>query len=267
MDECLPLDSLDATTLQTLLTQERTRRQDLEQEVLRLKAGPARQNEVLASGQARVLLIAAAHAGSIGLRTIIKDSTRLRLVAEIPHGSAATQAVRAYHLDHIVVATDGITDTTIHLLHELRAVRPDVPLIVCSNESDGSELAAVLAVPVEGLLAWADVTSPVVHETRALIERGLSVVSMSVRSALTGAPSAGEEMSQLSATDYMLLRCLEDELTPSEMAKRLHRDQRSLLRLRRKLEGKLDVHSLYKLGKRVQELSLSSDAKMSELDR
>ena len=47
MDECLPLGSLDAATLQTLLTQERTRRQELEQEMLRLKAGLARQNEVI----------------------------------------------------------------------------------------------------------------------------------------------------------------------------------------------------------------------------
>jgi len=47
MDGCLPLGSLDASTLQTLLTQERTRRQELEQEVLRLRAGVARQNEVI----------------------------------------------------------------------------------------------------------------------------------------------------------------------------------------------------------------------------
>ncbi len=47
MDECLPLGSLDAATLQKLLTQERTRRQELEQEVLRLRAGVARQNEVI----------------------------------------------------------------------------------------------------------------------------------------------------------------------------------------------------------------------------
>ncbi len=47
MDECLPLGSLEAATLQTLLTQERTGRQELEQEVLRLQAGLARQNEVI----------------------------------------------------------------------------------------------------------------------------------------------------------------------------------------------------------------------------
>ncbi len=47
MDECLPLGSLDASTLQKLLTQERTRRQELEQEVLRLQAGLARQNEAI----------------------------------------------------------------------------------------------------------------------------------------------------------------------------------------------------------------------------
>lgn len=45
MDECLPLGSLDASTLRMLLTQERTRREELEQEVLRLQAGLARQNE------------------------------------------------------------------------------------------------------------------------------------------------------------------------------------------------------------------------------
>ncbi len=47
MDECLPIGSLDASTLQKLLTQERTRRQELEREVPQLRAGLARQNEVI----------------------------------------------------------------------------------------------------------------------------------------------------------------------------------------------------------------------------
>jgi hypothetical protein len=47
MDECLPLGSLDASTLRMLLTQERTHRVELEQEVLRLQAGLARQNEII----------------------------------------------------------------------------------------------------------------------------------------------------------------------------------------------------------------------------
>src|SRR5947209_18113077 len=47
MDECLPLDSLDASTLRMLLTQERTRREELEEEVARLRAGLARQNQVI----------------------------------------------------------------------------------------------------------------------------------------------------------------------------------------------------------------------------
>jgi transposase len=47
MDECLPLDSLDASTLRLLLTQVRSRREDLEQEVARLRAGLARQNQII----------------------------------------------------------------------------------------------------------------------------------------------------------------------------------------------------------------------------
>ncbi len=47
MDECLPLDSMDVTTLRMLLTQERTRREALEQEVARLRSGLARQNQVI----------------------------------------------------------------------------------------------------------------------------------------------------------------------------------------------------------------------------
>jgi transposase len=47
MDECLPLGSMDAATLQMLLTQERARREALEQEVARLRAGLARQNQLI----------------------------------------------------------------------------------------------------------------------------------------------------------------------------------------------------------------------------
>jgi transposase len=45
MDECLPLGSLDASTLRMLLEQERRKRDKLTQEVARLQAGLARQNE------------------------------------------------------------------------------------------------------------------------------------------------------------------------------------------------------------------------------
>jgi septal ring factor EnvC (AmiA/AmiB activator) len=47
MDECLPLGSLDASTLRMLLEKERERRTELEREVARLQAGLARQNEVI----------------------------------------------------------------------------------------------------------------------------------------------------------------------------------------------------------------------------
>jgi transposase len=47
MDECLPLGSLDASTLRMLLEKERDRRTEREQEVARLQAGLARQNEVI----------------------------------------------------------------------------------------------------------------------------------------------------------------------------------------------------------------------------
>jgi transposase len=44
MDDCLPLESFSVATLRSLLTQERSRRQELEQEVARLQAALARQN-------------------------------------------------------------------------------------------------------------------------------------------------------------------------------------------------------------------------------
>lgn len=47
MDECLPLDSSNPTTLRMLLEKERDHRADLEQEVARLRAAIARQNEIV----------------------------------------------------------------------------------------------------------------------------------------------------------------------------------------------------------------------------
>jgi transposase len=47
MDERLPLESFTAASLRSLLTQERARRQELEQEVARLRAGLARQNKII----------------------------------------------------------------------------------------------------------------------------------------------------------------------------------------------------------------------------
>jgi transposase len=47
MDDHLRLESLSAATLRMLLVQERAHRQELEQEVARLRAGLARQNEVI----------------------------------------------------------------------------------------------------------------------------------------------------------------------------------------------------------------------------
>jgi len=47
MDECLPFGSLDASTLRMLLERERSRTQELEQEVRRLRAALARQNQAI----------------------------------------------------------------------------------------------------------------------------------------------------------------------------------------------------------------------------
>ena len=47
MDDHLRLESLSAAALRTLLAQERARRQELEQEVARLRAALARQNEAI----------------------------------------------------------------------------------------------------------------------------------------------------------------------------------------------------------------------------
>jgi hypothetical protein len=49
MDERLPLGSLDASTLRMLLEQERAKREELTQDVARLRAGLARQNERIAA--------------------------------------------------------------------------------------------------------------------------------------------------------------------------------------------------------------------------
>jgi len=47
MDERLPLGPLDATTLRMLLEKERAHQSELEQEVVRLRAAVARQNDVI----------------------------------------------------------------------------------------------------------------------------------------------------------------------------------------------------------------------------
>jgi ribosomal protein S27AE len=64
MDECLPLGSLDASTLRMLLEKERSRTAELEREVWRLQAALARQNEVI-------------------LRLEQRDAERQREVAEL----------------------------------------------------------------------------------------------------------------------------------------------------------------------------------------
>jgi len=53
MDDCLSPESLSEAALRTLLTRERAHRQDLEQEVVRLQAGLARQNAVMIQLQQR----------------------------------------------------------------------------------------------------------------------------------------------------------------------------------------------------------------------
>jgi hypothetical protein len=57
MNECLPLGSLDASTPCMRLTQERSRRAELEQEVARLQAGLARQNETILGLERRAVTL------------------------------------------------------------------------------------------------------------------------------------------------------------------------------------------------------------------
>jgi hypothetical protein len=74
MDERLPLGSLDATTLRMLLEKERTRTQELEQEVAHLQAALAQSSD----GQARIRCLTLATRASQHASTIGSDNRKLR---------------------------------------------------------------------------------------------------------------------------------------------------------------------------------------------
>jgi hypothetical protein len=65
---------------------------------------------------ASVVLVGAGHVASTGLRTVVRESGSLRLIAEVLPGPNAVSAAKQCQPEHILVAACGVTDEVVTLL-------------------------------------------------------------------------------------------------------------------------------------------------------
>jgi DNA-binding NarL/FixJ family response regulator len=102
--------------------------------------------------RASILLVGAAHVASTGLRTVVRESGSLRLVAEVSAGPNAVSAAKQWQPDHILVAADGMTDEIITVKQQLRRTSPGSTMVVCTDRFRPDVLLAAGQIPVEAIL-------------------------------------------------------------------------------------------------------------------
>jgi DNA-binding NarL/FixJ family response regulator len=193
------------------------------------------------------------------LRTTIRESQDLRLVAEEASGPAAVSTARQGHPDHILFAADGVSETGIALLGELRKASPQSRITVCTDQLDHEMLTAVEQVPVDGILAWTDVTVETVHATLAATGQGVRATSAPVLDALLHPIPETGDIPALTETERAVFRCHEEGLDTAAIAKELHLDKRRVQRAWKAFRDKLGAGDDYELGKIVRARRLRPD--------
>jgi DNA-binding NarL/FixJ family response regulator len=120
-------------------------------------------------------------------------------------------------------------------------------------------LTAVERVPVDGILAWTDVTVETVHATLAATGQGVRATSAPVLDALLHPLAAMGEIPPLTETERAVFGCREEGLDTAAIARKLHLNKRRVQRAWEAFRGKLGAADDYQAGKIVQARELHPD--------
>lgn len=204
------------------------------------------------------LLVVGSHIGAAGVQSLLIDLPAIRLVAYQRQGPAAVRAAEQHKPSIILVGSDGVSEDVIVLLRQLRTASPESKIIVFSDEVERERLSSLWSVPIDGCLAWAEVTPENLQAGVDLAVGGARFLSAATFDLLLMSPLEGTETTALlSEFERMVIRGFDTMLNERQIAEAEHVSVRTVERSVHALGERLGVRTAYWIGRLVERHHLS----------
>lgn len=216
------------------------------------------ENETRPMQRKTVLLVRSGHAaGAAGLHGILMGMPDVRIVAEVHDAERALAATRTYHQSHTVVGATEIDQACHDWLMELKHAGSQAKLVICTDWLDQEMQRKVGRIPIDGYLAWRNVSAENLRRGMEMAEEGIRFGSGAAVDSLVAEEASGErEHIELTARERDLLRRLVAGQTEKEIARDLNLTVKTTERLIASIKHRLDAPTLCAVGARAVALGL-----------
>jgi len=217
-----------------------------------------RENETRPTQRKTVLLVRSGHAaGAAGLHGILMGMPDVRIVAVVSDAKEAMAATRTYQPAHTLVGATEIDQACHDWLVELKHAGSQAKLIICTDSFEREMERKVGRIPIDGYLAWRDVSAENLRRGMEMAEEGIRFASDAAVDSLVAEEATGErEHIELTARECDLLRRLVAGQTEKEVAPDLNLGVKTVERLIANIKHRLDAPTLCAIGARAVALGL-----------
>jgi len=183
-----------------------------------------------------------------GLKRLIGTEPGLVVCAEAEGVREARQAIRE-HAPDVVVADVSLKDGDgIHLVKDIRAHYPDLPVLVLSMHDESVYAERLLAAGANGYIMKDAASDQFIRALRRVLEGGV-YVSDALAPRLAGrrtvaAPTDDRQpISRLSNRELQILQMIGRGLSSRQIAETLHLSVKTVEAHRQRIKGKLELAS------------------------
>jgi DNA-binding NarL/FixJ family response regulator len=200
------------------------------------------------TGKARVLLVDDHPIVRQGLGQLINEEPDLAIVAEAEDFPQALAAVDASQPDVAIVDISLKDRSGIELIKEIRAKRPELPILVLSMHDESLHAERVLRAGAKGYIMKQEATEQVMNAIRRVLrgEVYLSdrMASRMVNRLVTGPQNAGgSPIERLSDREFEVFQMIGNGVGPSEIAEKLGLSVKTVETHRERIKEKLNLAS------------------------
>lgn len=200
------------------------------------------------SRAARVLIIDGHPVVREGLRRIIEQENDLVVCAEADTARGARIAIQETD-PHVIIAEISLTQGDgIKLVREVRAHYPQLPILMLSMHDEAIYAERMLSVGANGYIPKKATREEILRSLRRVIDGGICVSEVVASNMIRRAFARGRHLSadpvdRLTNRELEVLHLIGKGLSTREIAHLLHLSVKTIESHRRRIKGKINLHS------------------------
>ena len=192
-----------------------------------------------------------------GLKQILAETEDIRTEGEVDSGAGVLREVRAKKYDMVLLDITLPDQNGLEVLGQLRAVRPNLPVLMLSVHPEEQYAVRALKTGAAGYLTKDSAPEEMVAAIRK-VYRGGKYVSAALAERLVGllGKQEGAPHESLSEREFQVMLLLANGKSVSEIANRLALSAKTVSTYRSRLMEKLGMKSIAELVRYVMEQGL-----------